>query len=188
MFSQLSDEELMRLYCEGDIPAFDELYRRYENRLFSFLRRRVSDNEAIALDVFQLTWLKVHTARESFDRTLRFSSWIFTIAVNTLRDEMGEAWKRYRQEIDENEIYANSESESPLEIIEREEVREKIESALQKISIPQREAILLSDLEGFSSKEIASIMGLSDGSVRQLIFRARRELSVILGREGVEFK
>jgi RNA polymerase sigma-70 factor (ECF subfamily) len=176
----------MNSYKSGDGSAFDELYNRYEKRLFAFLNRRIPGNEAMALDVFQLSWLKVHASRDKFDSKFKFSSWIYTIAMNSLRDELGEAWKRYGQELHENEAYSEAEIESPLAAAERGELREVIESALQMLSAPQREAIILSDLEGFSSKEIAQMMELSDGAVRQLIFRGRKELLVLFDKQGLK--
>ena len=176
----------MILYREGRVSAFNELYARHESRLFSFLKRRISSDDALSLDVFQLTWLKVHSARNTFDQSQKFSNWLYTIAINTLRDELGEAWRRYSQEFEEDQVYQETEINSPLKTIELSALREVIESALQTLAPHQREAIILSDMEGFSSKEIAEMMKLSDGAVRQLIFRGRKELTVLLSEYGAK--
>ena len=174
----------MELYRKGDASAFDVLYGRYENRLFTFLKHRIPRDQSTALDVFQLTWLKVHAARDKFDLSQKFSGWFYTIAVNTLRDELGEAWRKNAREFEEEE-HSEVEEESPLKWAELGELRDKLESVFHELSSHQREALILSDIEGFSSKEIARMMKLTDGAVRQLIFRGRKEMSALLVKKGV---
>ena len=174
----------MIIYRDGNVLAFDELYSRYEKRLFSFLCRRLPGNESLALDVFQLTWLKLHSARANFDKAQKVSGWLFTIAINTLRDEIGEAWNRYSREFDENETHQGTANDTPLVNLEREELREMVDGVLARLPGHQREAIVLSDIEGFSSKEIAEMMGISDGAVRQLIFRGRKEFAELFRALG----
>lgn len=180
----LNDEELMSAYIAGDKMAFQFLYDRYEDRLLGFFRRRLSSRQrAIAPDLFQATWLKVHQARAKFDRAHKFSSWFFTIALNTLRDFVGEA--RHRFETPDDSIISQTASSSSEEL---KHDLNQLETLLDRLPSFQREVILLSDWEELSSKEIAVMYDTSDGNIRQMIFRTRKQLKSWLEGDGLESK
>ncbi len=176
-----NDEDLMTAYSAGNKMAFQLLYGRYENRLLGFLRRRLSSRQmAIVPDLFQATWLKVHQARTKFDRTHKFSSWFFTIALNTLRDFVAEARHRFEAPTDD-EILSQA-AVMPSEDFNHD--LKRLETFLNRLSNLQREVILLSDWEEFSSKEIATMYATSDGAIRQIIFRTRKQLKTWMEGDG----
>ena len=86
-YSQLADEELIRMLCDRDVAAFDELYERYVQRLLRYFHRMLAANEEQAQDFLQETFLRVIEKRSSFDPTGRFSTWIFAIAHNLCCNE-----------------------------------------------------------------------------------------------------
>jgi RNA polymerase sigma factor (sigma-70 family) len=77
---------LMAAYQEGDTAAFEQLYSRYEQKIYNFLLRRLGDKE-LCHDLFQEIFLKLHRARHEFDPQHSFSTWLFTIVNNTLKNE-----------------------------------------------------------------------------------------------------
>ncbi len=81
-----TDEEWMRVYQAGSQEAFDELYARYAKPIYNFLRRTAQPPDA-ADDLFQKTFLKLHTGRHQYRPQAPFRRWIFTIARNVLRDD-----------------------------------------------------------------------------------------------------
>ncbi|MBN8555452.1 MAG: sigma-70 family RNA polymerase sigma factor [Deltaproteobacteria bacterium] len=170
-----SDEALMQAYASGDARSFQTLFTRYEKRLRSFFFRRLSGARQNAVeDLFQITWLKIHQARKKFDSEQRFGSWAFTIAVNTIRDHVREARWKYESVSDHLEETASTDesSQSVLQWVDRQ----FLEEALKKLQDGPREILILSDIEGFSSSEIAKMKNKSDSAVRQILVRARLRL------------
>lgn len=184
--SELSDEELMERYSNGSSDAFIELFDRYEKRLKGFYRKRLGPKQQNELeDFFQMTWLKIHNSRKNFDGSKKFSAWLYTIALNNLRDHIRSSYANSHQiEFDENEAFDKDYSYAEKTIIDREDF-ERISTGLQMLSEPQREIIILSDWEGFSSKEIGDILGLTDTAVRQQLSRSRKFLKEYL-REALK--
>jgi RNA polymerase sigma-70 factor (ECF subfamily) len=173
--TERSDEELMMLYAKGSPEAFQELYGRYQNKLYGFLKKRIAKSHSLtADDLLQVTWLKAHSNRSKFDPNYKFSSWIYTIALNSLRDYTGLV--RHEMEIASDEIEARSGDQNTLqdEIAIQQEKLDEITHMLELLPQVQRDILVLSDWEGFESKEIARMLGISDGAVRQKLFRARR--------------
>lgn len=185
-----SDEELMEAYrAQSSEAAFRELYARYESRLFRFLVRRLPSSKTETVnDLFQKTWLKVHAGRSRFDAGRSFSSWFFTIAVNTLRDHVDSApEKNPHEELDESTHGARlgSEREDQERLLLRKEDWSRAEAALALLAPNQKEAFLLSEWEGLSAREIGQVLGVSEAGVRQLLARARAKLRAILDPKGV---
>src|SRR6185295_11807008 len=79
-----TDEDLMGAVAGGDGAAFEELYRRWERPVYQFLHRHTGGRDAD--DLAQETWVRVVRAARRFDRTRRFSTWLFQIAINLARD------------------------------------------------------------------------------------------------------
>jgi RNA polymerase sigma-70 factor (ECF subfamily) len=177
--NEKKDEELMFAYVEkSEIDAFTVLYHRYERRLFQFFYRRLSFNrEEAANDLFQLTWLKVHQYKKRFDVSQKFSTWLFTVAVNTLRDYLRQ--KRWTREISASDNEASFGAvDAPIDShIERQSHAKVLEEILEVLTPLQREVILLIDGEDLASKEVAKILNISDTAVRQHLFKARAKLS-----------
>jgi RNA polymerase sigma-70 factor (ECF subfamily) len=181
-----TDEALMAAYATGEDRAFAELYARYQSKLFGFFSRRLpSHHGSLAADLFQKTWLKLHLARSRFDPDQKFSTWIFTIAMNCLRDELGAAYARI--EVADSENISDMPDPGDLEErIVRSEDFKRAEVILAKLPGAQREALLFSEWDGLSAREIGEVLKVSEGAVRQLIFRARERLRKELAEGGSE--
>jgi RNA polymerase sigma factor (sigma-70 family) len=169
------DEALMLAYAEGDGGAFDELFRRYATRLFNFLLR-ASGDRALAEDLFQATFLKLHQARKSYVAGT-FKAFLFTIAANLLRDERSRAEHRWRVSMDEEEIETVTASNrtldsAPQSFIEACQTSNLIETAIEQLPDGLREVLLLSRYQGLDNREIAAALGISEGAVRVRLHRA----------------
>jgi len=181
--SAWTDEALMLAYAGGDGAAFDELFRRYGTRLFNFLLR-ASGDRAMAEDLFQATFLRLHQARKNYVAGT-FKSFLFTIAANLLRDERSRAEHKRRVIMDEEAIeevpagnrIADSDPES---LIEAQETTRVVEAAIARLPQGLREVLLLSRYQGLSGREIASALGISKAAVKVRLFRALTQLRIAL--------
>jgi RNA polymerase sigma-70 factor (ECF subfamily) len=179
-----TDGELMCAYANGDEHAFGVLFNRYSPKLNLFLRLRLALKKSHLIDeIYQKTWLKIHSARKSFDSAKSFSSWFYTIALNTLRDEVGQAAEKFvHEEINDHESGSEVNTE---ELYILKESTEKVYAILAQLPENQRMALLLSDREELSSREIAETMGISDAATRKLISRARKKVRDSLAERGL---
>ena len=169
----------MIAYANGDEAAFSLLFQRYSERLIAFFRFRLGTRKKhLAEELYQKTWLKVHASRKSYDPKHKFSTWFFTIALNNLRDEVGLLRERFKhQELVESspELTHVPQKTTEERYIEKERFAQ-IETLFRFLTGDQKTALLLSDWEEMSSKEIAEAMCISDASARQLVSRARRTI------------
>ena len=162
----------MACYQNGDEKAFGTLFGRYEARLYIFFLRRLGD-ETVTADLYQKTWLNVHRNRHRYDAGRPFRVWLFSIAYNVLKDE----WKRRAaaSEVPTGELpeTGTGDSESPVEGgLERAELKSVVARAMNALPDGQRDILLLSKFEGLGYDEIAEIVGLSVGAVKQKAHRA----------------
>jgi RNA polymerase sigma-70 factor, ECF subfamily len=156
-----TDEDLMRAYQEGDLTAFNSLYRRYSGKVYGFLVRRLPDRET-AGDLFQASFLKLHEARHRYDPAYPFAPWLFTIARNLLTDH-------YRKR--------GTAAEVPLAGDEPAAERSNVDlPSLSSLNETQREAIRLRYGEDLRFDEIARKLETSPANVRQLVSRGIRKL------------
>jgi len=173
MGTEQPDHELMMAYVKGDELAFGVLFEKYSPKLNSFLRYRLAAKKKHLIEeVYQKTWLKIHAGRMSFDPSKKFSTWFYTVALNTLRDEVGSLFERSQHEEINDQSTLHSPNSEDQYITK--ELFKQVEALFKFLTENQKTALLLSDQEEMSSKDIADVMGISDASVRQLISRARK--------------
>lgn len=165
---QKTDEELMILYQRGEKEAFNELFSRYEGKLFGYLRKRLSYEEAS--DVFQNVFRKVHEYRHRYDEGFPFAPWFFTIARNMLIDYYRKNKKIENIEFDEKYMESKQEEETFESEID-----------LEKLSPANREIISMRYFEGKEFLEMAQELNLSEVNVRKRVSRAIKKLKEVLG-------
>jgi len=169
-----TDEELMERFCQGEDAAFEALFARHAERVRGFLARMVRDGP-LAEDLLQTAFLSVIRARGRFEPGTRFESWLLTIAANAARDSLrhhrhAEAFSRERS--------LDAETMSPG--VGDPGLRKQLEEALQQLPADQREAVVLSKVEGWSFEEIAALQGGSVGAARLRAHRGYEKLRVLL--------
>ena len=166
--SSLSDEELMKRYQSGDEAAFEEIYSRYGKKIYGFLMRRLGQPDDCA-ELFQETFLRLHKGRALYRPEMPFKAWVYTIANNLIRD-------RLRTKARLGVSQASEEDGNSIEIPNGFHQMLSFKEALAKLTDDQREAIILSRLQGLRYEEIGRVMGRSTEAVNQLIQRAMHHL------------
>lgn len=163
---------LMGRYCDGDAEAFAELYRQVAPRLFGYLMR-LSGDRALAEDLLQQAFLKVHRARRAYVRGAEPMPWLFAIARRTFLDEIRRR-KRAEAKIARGD---DGPPERPAHISGKpaEEVDDSqpdpellgaVLAALEDLPQNQREALILTKLNGKSVAEAAEIAGTTPGAMK----------------------
>jgi len=168
-----SEEELMCAYVAGDRAAFSQLFDGLAPRLMSFFRRTVAQ-QAVAEDMLQATFLRVHAARESYRMGAPLRPWLFTIAARVRIDELR---RRYRlpasADAEELERIADSESSpDPGESIDQSARDLSVRRAIDRLPASQRTVVHLHRFEGMTFGEIGQVLGAKEGAVRIRAFRA----------------
>ncbi len=169
----MNDLELIRQAQEGDGIATRELYRRHADRVFSVVRRLAGD-DALAEDWAQEAWVRVFRALPSFRGESRFTTWLHRIAVNSALH--GRRWRERR---------ARNETPLPptLAVSSADEhtvLRIRLERALEKLPDRMRQVIVLHDVEGYTHEEIAELLGVTPGTSKSQLFKARAHMRNLL--------
>ena len=169
----------MSAWVAGNARAFEQLFARLAPRVHRFFLRSFRD-EVVADDLLQVTFMKVHRAREQFDRTLRVAPWLFAVAARVRLDELRRRM-RLPEDADEEAVaradeQASRDQSDPL----GSDVREAVRAALSALPESQRTVIHLHRYEGMTFAEIAKVLGTTPGAVKLRAFRGYEVLRVRL--------
>ncbi|HTS80974.1 MAG TPA: RNA polymerase sigma factor [Myxococcaceae bacterium] len=165
----------MDRFVQGEEQAFSTLFTRHAGRLQATLRRMVG---AAADDVLQTTFLSIVRSRGRYERGAPFRPWLYTVAVNAARDHL----RRNRWE----EPHAAEDlPEAPAEPAPLPDpgLSRTVEAALAQLPGAQREAIVLHRFEGFSFREIADLLGVTETAVKVRAHRGYERLRVLLASQ-----
>lgn len=167
-----SDEALLARFQLGERAAFEALFRRFAPALTSYLTR-VTGSAAAAEDAVQLTFLSVVRSSDQFRVGSRVKPWLYAIATNAARDRH----RRTRHEASG----ADDAVEAGLDAVLGDVgLRRRLLAALQQLPAPQREAVVLHRLEGWSFAEIAEVVGANEVAVKLRAFRGTQTLRTLL--------
>jgi RNA polymerase sigma factor (sigma-70 family) len=180
--------QLMERYCDGEAGAFRELYALVAPRLFGYLLHMARDR-AIAEDLLQQTFLKVHRARGAYVRGADPLPWIYSIAHRTFLDEarrQKRAIARVDKEGEVPEVAAVQDGRSQTEAADAAprhdpELARAALAALESLPPQQREAVVLTKLDGRSIAEAAEIAGTTPGAMKVRAHRGYVALRKLLG-------
>ncbi len=177
------DREAMRRLAKGENEALNELMSRHAERLFHYLIRQLG-NETDAADLAQESFVRAYQARDRFNPHARFSTWLYTIATNLLKNRF--RWRSRHVEVSmdaDNGTEGTSLSETfaakelqPAEKLERDEECEAVRHAVQGLPEKLRTPLILAEYEGKSMQEIGEILECSTKAVEGRLSRARQEL------------
>lgn len=184
------DVRLMLRVRADDAEAFEELVRRYQQRLISVLEHLVRKKD-VAEDLAQEVFLRVFRARKNYKPGARFSTWLFTIANNVASNAMRNRSRRKEVDVSTvmgphvegnplDEMLAEASGLMPARQLDKLERAEVVKLAVDALNERQRMALLLAKFEGLSYDEIAEVMDLSPQAVKSLLSRARRNLRELL--------
>lgn len=188
--SHARDHQLVAAFKDGDQSAFEQLWRKYEQRIYNHCLRMVGDEEE-GHDLTQEVSIKVFRKIKNYEHTYAFYTWLYRITVNCCIDYLRKK-RRHAQEVsltpgsDEEspdqprEYSIPDETRVPDKALLNLELSEVIERALLRLSVKLREIFVLKEVGGFSYDEIADILGCSRGTVKSRLFRARERLQELL--------
>ena len=178
------DAALMLRVKRGDRAAFAELVEKYKQPVMNFVFRSLRD-EIEAEDVAQQVFLQVFKSRARYERTAKFSTWLFTIARNLCLNELRRRSRHPAESLEETHAehddqparqYEDKQIHLPTEKILHGELAEKIEEALAELPEIQRTAILLCRQDELSYEAIARVLGCSLSAAKSVIHRGRETL------------
>lgn len=178
------DAALMLRVKRGDRAAFTELVEKYKQPVMNFIFRTLRD-ETESEDLAQNVFLQVYKSRDRYERTAKFSTWLFTIARNLCLNEIRRRTRHPAESLEEAHTehedlpqrqYEDTKVALPTETALHGELEKKIEEALAELPENQRTAILLCRQDELSYEEIAEILGCSLSATKSLIHRGRETL------------
>ena len=169
--SQLSSEELMDRYVGGEVAAFNQLYRRHSGQLFGFLLKLTRDREQ-AEDLLQVTFSKVHRARDSYLSGAPLMPWLFAIARRSFYDEQRTLRAR-RETLSKDGQLPDEPARSARSKIE---LPHALDRALAGLPTAYREAILLTKYFGYSGDEAAAALGTTRAAIKVRVHRGNQHL------------
>ncbi|MZQ99366.1 MAG: sigma-70 family RNA polymerase sigma factor [Acidaminobacter sp.] len=182
-----NDAVLIQKSKQGDVHSFELLISKYQVYAYNIAWRMLG-NEEDAKDATQETLIKVFKGLDKFKENSEFSTWLYTITVNTCRDQLRKRKKVMTLSVDDTEEkvpiqLVAEESADPAVRLEQKEVAGQLLSALGKIPEFQKTAVLLRDVYGFSYEEIGAIENCSVGTVKSRISRGRHGLRTLILNE-----
>jgi RNA polymerase sigma factor (sigma-70 family) len=174
---------LVRRLKDGDPAAFEAIYEAYRPRLFGFLVR-LSRRRDVAEDLLEETWLRLVTRSATLTDDARLGPWLFTVARNLYF-----SWRRSRA-VDASRTSeldpawpAPERGNSPFEAAARAELERRLEAALARLSLRDRELLLLVGVEGLTPSEAAEVCGVPAVTLRARLHRAREKLAGEMGAD-----
>ncbi len=184
---RLSDEELMEEIVRGSEEAFAALVTRYQNRIVNVVSRLINDRDR-AQEIAQETFLRVFIHRERYRPSGKFSTWLYTIAMNLGKNEIR---RRVRQRgvvsldklmevAGDSGGYIADPAPGPDRMYRRRDVEAKVSTAVERLPHKFREVIVLRDIQQLSYEEIGEVLKIPGGTVRSRINRARLALKELL--------
>jgi RNA polymerase sigma-70 factor, ECF subfamily len=182
------DEALVARVKEGDMTAFDQLVRKHRERLYSVIYNLTSNREDAA-DLTQETFIKAFSSIHKFRGRSSFFTWLYRIGVNTTLTSLKRnrlrrffSFDKIDEEISQGELleWLADKTQASRGVLLKE-LQEKLNEALQKLSLRHRTVVVLFEIEGLSHQEIAEIMKCSEGTVRSRLHYAKQQLQTSLG-------
>jgi len=181
--AEVLEIDLVTRARRGDLHAYDELVKRYQERIYATIYHMTANHED-ANDLAQEAFIKAFSALKSFKGGSSFYTWLYRIAVNKTINFLKQRKNKFHLSL--NDIDFNAEHDpdlmalisdkTPTRDVALSELQKKLNEALLRLSEPHRMVVVLHDVQGQSHDEIAEIMGCNIGTVRSRLFYARQQL------------
>lgn len=184
------DQVLIQKILGGSRFAFEELMKKYNKKIFGFIQRMVRDEE-VAVELTQDFFIKIFRVLKKYNYQYKFTTWAYRICYNMVIDHM----RKNQAQIDSLDDDAvtpkqllesqNYIKEDGFEFLSRTELNEYIWKAVDAIPLKYRELILLRYLEGMKYEEIAEVVDIPVGTVKNRIFKAKEILKTEIEKYGL---
>jgi RNA polymerase sigma-70 factor (ECF subfamily) len=181
------DKDLVTWARNGDLSAYDELVRRYQERVYATVYNMTSSHEDAA-DLVQEAFVKAWQSLKRFKGESGFYTWIYRIAVNRTLNFLKSPKNRRHWSLNDldsgvdnnRELTALVSNQTPRREVKLAELQEKLNEALQQLSDVHRAVVVMHDIQGMPHDEIAEILDCNPGTVRTRLFYARQQMQGIL--------
>ena len=179
-----TEAELIQRVCDGDTEAFYALVEPCERGVFT-AAMSILNNATDAEEVAQEAVLKAFTALPRFRREAKFSTWLIQITINEARLKLRKDRRHLYESIDEPKNDEDGDyfpkdfadwREIPSEELQRKQLREALKRALEGLPQKYREVLILRDIQHLSIQETAQVLGITEGSVKTRLLRARFQM------------
>lgn len=181
------DLDLVLRSRAGDTRAFDELVEKYTPRLYGLVYHMTSNREDTN-DILQDVFAKAYRALRRFRGKSSFYTWIYSIATNMTLNFLKKRNRRRTMSLDDVDLSIENDSDfieatsksDPVRETNISELQERLNMAMQQLSVDHRAVVTMFDIQGMPHAEIAGILGISEGTVRSRLFYAHRQLQSYL--------
>ena len=185
--NRAEEDAIVRRAQQGDLAAYDELVRRYQERIYATLYHMTSNHED-ANDLAQEAFIKGYQALKSFKGGSSFYTWVYRIAVNKTLNFLKSRKNRSMMSLNDLDFDAEKDPDLVALISDKTprrdavlaELQNKLNEAMLKLSEQHRLVVTLHDVQGLAHEEIAEIMECNTGTVRSRLFYARQQLQGFL--------
>jgi RNA polymerase sigma-70 factor (ECF subfamily) len=174
-YEHTDDAGLLRAHVGGDADAFGELVRRHRDRLWAVALRTLGDREEAA-DAVQDALISAYRSAERFRGDSAVTTWLHRIVVNACLDRARRRQSRPTVPLPEHESLSTVDNYGPDRDTEL-----AVHAGLAQLPAEQRVPLVLLDMQGYSVAEIATMLGVAEGTVKSRCARGRARLAVILG-------
>jgi RNA polymerase sigma-70 factor (ECF subfamily) len=186
----LEELAVIERVLSGDTDAFETLVLENQKKVYN-LALKMTGSENDALDISQEAFIKAYTGLRNFRGESRFSVWLYRLTYNLSIDFIRKNQRNQVSSltyIDDSGEYADYEipdiSFEPESEIEKKELRQAISNGIDELSDKHREILVMREITGMSYEDIANTLGLSEGTVKSRLSRARQGLVAILNTNG----
>ena len=185
----MNERDIVALAQKGDKNAFEQIVTIYEKKIYNMALRYTKDPED-ALDICQEVFLRVYRFLPGFKGDSSLSTWIYRITMNVCHNTVGKKTNIYEMSLDSGTNDDEAQTEiadvrfDPEKEFEKKQTREIIARGITMLDADYRDAIIMRDINGMSYDEIATALGVSQGTVKSRISRAREKLKNFLIKNG----
>ena len=172
----ISDAECVRKLQRGETDAFETLIRRHQKTIFNLVYRMLGDYDEAA-EISQETFLSAYRAIGNFRGEANFSTWLYRIALNHATTRRKSLNTRQQRNVPiENSEPVSDPHPGPAESMEKKEIRQRVQQALNRLDPEDAAVILLRDLQDVPYEEVARVLEVPVGTVKSRLHRARQAL------------
>jgi len=177
---RVEDLELARRCREGDAAAFETLYRSHAGRLFGLLTRMTGSAQD-AEDLLQDVFVQAHRKLASFRGESSLGTWLYRLAVNQCLDHLRGKQSRMAKATDSLDADEAAEPAAAAPALPEAIARIDLERAIAQLPDGCRAAFVLHDVEGLDHREVGAALGISEGTSKSQVHKARMKLRALLG-------
>ena len=171
-YCNLADEELLSHIANGATSAFDELYERYGQKMFSYFFRMLWKDKELAEDNTQELFIKVVKQAKNFDINRSFSTWLYSIAHNMCKNEYRKKEVRMKHEKIKQTISTIPEEKN----IDLQKFRLAVTDCISKLTEEKRALFILRFQEHLSVPQISGILSIPEGTIKSRLFYLLKEI------------